>query len=255
MNSLIQLALETSSRNASVCLARGKKVLDQVDLDSSSVTTQTILPAIQSLLHRYDLTAQLVEQVSVSIGPGSFTGLRLGITAAKTFSFATGCKVFQCDTHAILAAQALESADRNPNEIPIVATVINAQRGEWFAATHELSVEANFNPESDAEKTAMRKSSISKVVKPQEFFDSLVDDSQVLIAGNALERMPKNISVPKNFVVAEESAWTPTAGTLSRLAVERPAVGKLVDAMLLMPDYGRRSAAEEKWLEKQNANS
>ena len=86
-----------------------------------------LAPALQQLLAEADWSPKSVELVAVAVGPGSFTGLRIGVTTAKTFAYAVGAEVIGVNTLDALAAQA------PPSAAPLW-TMLDAQRQELFAA-------------------------------------------------------------------------------------------------------------------------
>src|SRR5215218_5232730 len=91
------LAIESSGRHASVALLGGNAdstdLVGQTLLSSDERTAQVLAPTIQHLLKTADLSPKSIELVAVAIGPGSFTGLRLGVTTAKVFAYAIGADV------------------------------------------------------------------------------------------------------------------------------------------------------------------
>src|SRR4051794_9569138 len=125
------LAIETSGRFGSVATLAGDlngvKSLRQIALPETQRTAQSLAPAIQELLLATEWSPRDVDLVAVAVGPGSFTGLRIGVTTAKAFAYAIGADVVGIDTlHAI--AQQLAAGD-----LP-AWTIIEAQRQELFAA-------------------------------------------------------------------------------------------------------------------------
>ena len=92
-----------------------------------SARHKRLRPALQRVAEAGRLVAASVELVAVAVGPGSFTGLRIGVTTAKTFAYAVGAEVVGVNTLAALAAQA------PPSATPLW-TILDAQRQELFAA-------------------------------------------------------------------------------------------------------------------------
>jgi tRNA threonylcarbamoyladenosine biosynthesis protein TsaB len=106
------LILETSSRAGLVALVESGTVLGQVALDPSRRHNRDMAPAVQSLLTTHGLKPMELRGVMVSIGPGSFTGLRVGIISAKMFAFATGCQLVAVPTFASIAQRSPAGVDR-----------------------------------------------------------------------------------------------------------------------------------------------
>ncbi|MBN1941697.1 MAG: tRNA (adenosine(37)-N6)-threonylcarbamoyltransferase complex dimerization subunit type 1 TsaB [Phycisphaerae bacterium] len=84
MNSDVSIAVETSCRAGSVALGRGEELLSVRPLGPAGRHAGELLPALDALLREQHLAPGNVRQVYVSVGPGSFTGLRVGITAVRT---------------------------------------------------------------------------------------------------------------------------------------------------------------------------
>jgi tRNA threonylcarbamoyladenosine biosynthesis protein TsaB len=100
------LLIETSGRVGRIGLARGSNVVRTVDLDASRRHARDLAATVESFLQAERMRPGEVTGVMVSRGPGSYTGLRVGITSAKAFAYATGCKLIAVDTFAAIAQQA-----------------------------------------------------------------------------------------------------------------------------------------------------
>src|SRR5205823_12731147 len=120
----------TSGFAGSVALLDGPRLLEERKLESERRSAQTLAPAIVELLHSAGVQPQQIRLVTTTTGPGSFTGLRVGITTAKTFAYAVGAEVMGISTleAIVLGVPAGLLADQ-PREIQ---AVIDAQRKELF---------------------------------------------------------------------------------------------------------------------------
>lgn len=225
---MIQLALETSTRNASVAVLDGGQLLCETTLDRDQPGTSALLPAIATLLKSSALNPEEVQQICVSTGPGSFTGLRMGIATAKTWAWANGCRLIGIPTHRVIAEQARCEATSPGCHI---ASVIDAQRGEWFVELFRIGSSG-----------AVGSVQSSPVVTPQDFLDSLAHPT--LMSGPGLLRYHDKIRITGDIRLAGRDDWLPRAGTVGQLAhtSEFPPL----DPFQLKPVYGRKSAAEEK---------
>jgi len=106
------LILETSGRVASVALAEGGRLLGTRRLDEASRHARDLAPAVAGLLAEQGWRPRDVHAVLVSRGPGSYTGLRVGVMSAKAFTYATGCALLAVDTFAAVALQAPAACGR-----------------------------------------------------------------------------------------------------------------------------------------------
>src|SRR5690348_934718 len=106
------LILETSGRVGRVAVARGSQILGQRQLDESRRHARDLAPAIAVLCHESGWKVRELEAVLVSRGPGSYTGLRVGIMSAKALAYVTGCVFLAIDTFAAIARQAPVEAEQ-----------------------------------------------------------------------------------------------------------------------------------------------
>src|SRR6516162_1038312 len=100
------LILETSGRAGQVAVAEGGRVLAERRLSETRRHGRDLAPAVAELLAGQGWPLKSVGAVVVGRGPGSYTGLRVGIISAKAFAYATGARLLAVDTFAAIAAQA-----------------------------------------------------------------------------------------------------------------------------------------------------
>ena len=122
------LAIDTTSELGSIALAEDGRVLEQIALHSPEGFAHMLFGEIEQLLSRRNLKITDIEGFAAAAGPGAFTGVRVGLTAAKGLAEATGRKVV-----AISNLQALASFGTQPLRAP----VIDARRGEVFVAIYD----------------------------------------------------------------------------------------------------------------------
>lgn len=218
------LALETTERIGSIALADAEELLAEVQLPSNLRTAQSLAPAIRQSLDRVGWTPQDVELVAVTTGPGSFTGLRIGIATAKAFAYAVGAEVLGVDTHETLALAC-------PQEVSLLATAIDAQRGQIMARTFERNGSGELVPRCDSE-----------LLDVDRWIESLPPGARV--TGPILARIADRL--PPNCEPLPPELWRPTAGNVALLAHRQYAAGRRDDLWQLTPVYSRPSAAEEK---------
>ena len=124
------LGIETSGLSGSVALVRDGHSLECRSLDQPGRRhAQSLVLEIRDMLAAHQLTPSQVDAVAVSRGPGSFTGLRVGLVCAKTFAFATGCRFVAVDTFITVAMNC-------PPEIHDLWVVDDAQRGDLIAGRY-----------------------------------------------------------------------------------------------------------------------
>lgn len=136
---MLTLAFDTSGHYGSVALLDGPQLLAERILPTDRRSAQTLAPAIAELLASQQVTAKQIRLVATTIGPGSFTGLRVGITAAKTFAYAAGAEVIGIRTLEAIA-NGIQSSQPGPNLVPEIHAILDAQRKELFLARFATNV-------------------------------------------------------------------------------------------------------------------
>ena len=125
------LAIDTTSEFGSIALAEDGLVIEEVGLHSPDGFAHVLFGEIERLLARHDLKITDIEGFAAAAGPGSFTGVRVGLTAAKGLAEATGRKVV-----AVSNLQALASLGTGTWRAP----VIDARRGDVFGAVYDADL-------------------------------------------------------------------------------------------------------------------
>jgi len=218
------LSLETSGSVGSVAALVGARLLCERPLDPRWRCTQTLAPALHDLLGYVGWRAAEVRLVAVSIGPGSFTSLRVGVTTAKAFAYATGASV--------LAINTLEAvAERAPAEARKLAVLIDAQRDEVFVGHFMRADDGRF-----------QLSALPQIVAVERLLSILPEGTH--LSGPALGRLVDRL--PTHVMAVDQHLWHPTATDVGRLASRFYAAGRRDDMWTLAPFYMRASAAEEK---------
>lgn len=220
------LAIETTGRSGSIAVLEGSGAtaqrLGETRLTGGR-TAQILAPAMQTLLSNMGWPASSVELVGVAVGPGSFTGLRIGVTTAKTFAYAVGAQVIGVDTMDALAAQA-------PPAAALLWTIVDAQRQELFVA--RFSTTAGQAQQREA----------TRIIAQEVWLSQLRPGDRVV--GPPLARLMERL--PEGVVVLPESDWHPSAAAVGQAAWQRFQRGERDDIWTLAPKYLRLSAAEEK---------
>jgi tRNA threonylcarbamoyladenosine biosynthesis protein TsaB len=218
------LALETTEARGSAAAMADGRLLAELFLHPQQRSAQSLLPAVRALLEQVGWRPADVRLVAVTVGPGSFTGLRVGVTAAKTFAYAVGAEVLGMDTLEAIAAGL-------PAEIPSAAVAVDAQRGDVVAAAFRRDAEGWLRPDGPA-----------ALVNAQQWLAGLAAGTAV--AGPVLGRLAER--VPPHLTVLDAACWPPRAAQVARLAARDHAAGRRDDLWTLTPRYSRRAAAEEK---------
>jgi tRNA threonylcarbamoyladenosine biosynthesis protein TsaB len=220
------LAIETSGHGGMLAALEGAdsgtQLLREVRLEGGR-TAQVLAPTLEKLLAEVGWPPRAVELVAVANGPGSFTGLRIGVTTAKTFAYAAGAQIQAVDTLDVLAAQ-------TPWANAKLWTILDAQRQELFVARFGL-------------RDGHTVRELETHIVPQAgWVESLHMGERV--TGPALAKL--RTPLPPNVIALPESYWQPTAAGVGEVAWREYQSGKRDDLWEVVPNYFRLSAAEEK---------
>lgn len=228
------LALETATRSGSVALLDGERLVERpVDLRGAGAVA-----ALERLLEETGTRPGAIEVVAVSVGPGSFTGIRIGVAAAQGFSVATGAGVVPVGTLDGLAWSAL-GTEWGVAGTRLLASV-DARRGEVYASLYRAaaggsSPERLWGPEPVSCDALARKFAELLPAEGTEEPGVLVGDGAALLA--PLFPAGAGWAAPSRLSAAH-------ASSVARAAVARAAVGGILRPEQLEPVYLRKSDAE-----------
>ena len=218
------LLLETSHQPGLVGLALAGGVIARRHLESGRHNARDLAPAIAALFGEQGWSARDLDAVAVGRGPGSYTGLRVGLMSAKTLAYVTGCPLVALDTFAVIAAQ-------SPPECRRIDVIADAQKEAVYAQSF---ARADDNWQAVGE------------LRVVEFADWLASrDGSAWVGGPGLVRYRERLST--DVSVAPADRWSPGLDALLALASRRLDAGQRDDVHTLEPLYLRASSAELQW--------
>jgi tRNA threonylcarbamoyladenosine biosynthesis protein TsaB len=227
---VVTLAVDTSHPTGSVALARDGTVLGVERFEQPASHLVALARAVESLLAGASLVPRDVGRVAVVIGPGSFTGLRIGLSFAKGLHAASGADVVPIDSLRLLALPLLP---RHPS----VCAMIDARRGEVYAALYAPPADAETDPAAAGEVTA------PCARTPHAFLASLAAAPDVFVGSGALAARAEIAARFPHAVIAGPSASLPDTAFLARVAPGMRALDETA-VRRLEPLYLRPSGAE-----------
>jgi tRNA threonylcarbamoyladenosine biosynthesis protein TsaB len=220
------LALDTSTPHAAVVLGRSDGSTFVGTADPAVRHGRALIPCIHDILRAAGAAPSAIDAIAAGLGPGSYTGLRIGLTAAKSFAYALEKPLFTFDSLEVVARNA-------PAEAVFVSVIADAQRGDVFAADFARS----------APGARLIRLTPTHVQPAVDWRAGLPPDAFVL--GPAVERWRQLLSL---LATPEDPAANhPRGPELLALALETIAAGRREDPWLLEPIYLRRSAAEDQF--------
>ena len=126
---MMLLALDTTAAVATVALFRDGALVAELEADAGKKHAQTVLPMMEQLLEENGVAITQIDYFAVDIGPGSFTGVRIGVSLVNALAFATGKPIVPVDALRVLAAAAGDT------DQPVCA-LIDARNGNAYAAVY-----------------------------------------------------------------------------------------------------------------------
>ncbi|MGD0571662.1 MAG: tRNA (adenosine(37)-N6)-threonylcarbamoyltransferase complex dimerization subunit type 1 TsaB [Sedimentisphaerales bacterium] len=223
------LAIETSGRLGSVALAQGDKLLSESCFSGQMRHSAEIFPAITGLLSGFNKKPEQIEQVYISAGPGSFTGLRIAVTFAKTLALANNSKIVAVNTLDCIAAN-VNTQDKAEQ----LGVILDAKRGQFFIAVYEKTQDAIWH-----------KILPDCLMTAEEFIDCFTNrptcgerSRTISLTGEGLV-FYKDKFAHKNICVLDEKFWNPSAVNVHKLGWELAKNGQFADPLTLIPNYIR----------------
>lgn len=258
-NSGLLLALETSGKSASVALGWPDGRVESAETDPEIGSARTLAPAIATLFQSNRVAANDLAAIAVTVGPGSFTGLRVGVSFAKSMAYGLKIPLVAVDTLETIALRATSfrsfpTSQDGMSNATFIWTILDAYRGQLFAALWRIETEIGgplscqvVLPSHLVDLDAWVHS-MEKHARPSSKTQSIGPNQHqsFILAGPGLLRckdlLPRNL--PNRFSMHPEIA--PHASMVAFVGRRRLNLGQTVDAFQLMPVYLRASAAEEK---------
>lgn len=228
------LALESSATAASVALCQEEELIAQSFLHTGLTHSQTLLPMAQRLLADCGLTVGDLDLIAVAAGPGSFTGLRIGVAAAKGLAWAAQLPCAGCST---LEAMAWNLAGFSGQ----VCAAMDARRHQVYNARFQV------------DGTAPRRLTPDRAIDLEDLIEELKGcDTPQLVVGDGAQLcydaltaagIPARLAPPN---LRQQTAWG-----VARQALELARTGQTVSPEALVPVYHRLSQAERERLARE----
>lgn len=217
------LALETATDICQVALLQGEQVTVQLGLSRPRAHAENLVPLIRDALHYAGLERSALDAVAVSKGPGSYTGLRIGVSTAKGLAAALDLKLIGIPSLDALAAS-VESVTA-PGDV--LVTAFNSRRNEVYFAVYQntaTGLESLVGP-----STANVESHQEEIVPAA--------TGRIYLAGEGAPRMQRLLSQKASVFVLDPAIFTPSAASIARLALLRLHRGEQDDLAQFEPFY------------------
>ena len=226
---MLLLAFETSAKAGSVALMRDGVLLGENYQNTGLTHSQTLLCMAQSLLEQAGVTPQQVEAVAVAAGPGSFTGVRIGVAAAKGYAWG---KQIPCYGTSTLEAMALNLGVYEG----IICAAMDARRNQVYNALFE------------AREGKLTRITQDRAISVEELAQDLEKlEGPKYLVGDGSRLCHQNIP---GLILPPEHRMHQRAAGVALAAMEMIARGESGDANAMTPNYLRLSQAERERAER-----
>ncbi|HET6489416.1 MAG TPA: tRNA (adenosine(37)-N6)-threonylcarbamoyltransferase complex dimerization subunit type 1 TsaB [Syntrophales bacterium] len=223
---MITLAIDTATKTAGVALLRDETILVEYFFNLSLNHSETVLPAVHEGLAMAGIGVDGIDLFALTVGPGSFTGLRIGASTVKGLALATGKPVVGISTLEALAFNAIEYPG-------LICPMLDARKGEIYTALYRANGDGLFDVAMEEEATT-----------PGELLERI--DGEVLFLGDGLNEysglIRERLSGRARFVPS--SRQTIRASSVAIIGKKKLDRGERLDVITFVPRYLRRSEAE-----------
>lgn len=228
---MIILSIDSSTPVAGIAVADGERLLGEVMLNTKNTHSEKLMPLIKQLLGELKMTMQDVDVVAAMQGPGSFTGLRIGMATAKGLVQGAGKK--------LIAVPTLDCLAYNLVHYPgVICPVMNAQKKQVYTALYR------------SDENGMTRLSDYQAIPAEQLTQELAqlgEDIWFVGDGAAVFADVFERDLGKCCHLADGHQILPRAGTLAMLAAKRAQAGQFDDLFQTELIYIRKSEAEVQW--------
>lgn len=233
------LALDTATAACTVAVADGEDLLAELTLQVPRAHSTRLMPLVAQALEESGIAPSDLDLIAVGIGPGSFTGLRIGLATAKGLAFTLG---IPCVGVSTLRALAYGTGAA----VGLVVSMLDAKRGQVYAGIYaaggrevgrwdELLPPSHLSVDELAERVRTVQAARGSVGQP------------VTLCGDAARRYADALELGDAAQVAPPGALLPRAWAVARVGEAQAQRGEQVEPDALAPLYLRRSEAETLW--------
>lgn len=235
------LAVDTSSKNASVAILDNENVLLELNNDDEKTHSQKLMPMIDEAFKNSNLCLDNIDLISCCLGPGSFTGVRIGITTCKAFADSKNI--------ALTGVSSLEALAYNLNKQGLICSLINANNGNVYAGIFKIT--DNKTVENKLDFICLKDSN-GNIVSDNllNFINSFTSDyNNIYFVGDGailynelIKNLCKNNNL--NFKIFDESYCNSTGISIARIGYTKYKNGDYGNSDYVSPIYLRKSQAE-----------
>lgn len=219
------LALDTSTKTGSIAITEGANVLAESIISIDYTHSETLLPSLKNILEATGIELGDIDLFALTVGPGSFTGIRIGVSTVKGLAMSLDKPVTGVSTIEALANNFPLSA------LPVVP-ILDARKGEVYTGRFEWN------------DNRMEKLSEERAISPEELLDEI--DEKTLFAGDGLLKYGDLIEERLGTLAAKAppSHNFIRSSVVASLGLREFEAGRILDLVSFTPFYLRKSEAE-----------
>lgn len=229
------LGIDTSTMSANVAVLEDDKLICEYTINTKKTHSQKLMPMIENMLKLSEIEIKEIDAIAICVGPGSFTGLRIGMATAKAMAHVNNIPLIGVDSLEILGAN-IDNCNKK------ICAILDAQRDQVYTNTYKL--------EDNKIQALQSEIEIMPIDNLLEKLSS--SEEEWVIAGEAVYKYKEKIEAISNIVISSPSNNITKASTLCLVArdkfVRNIDVHNCYD---INPMYIRKSQAEEQYEEKQ----
>lgn len=224
------LAIDSSNLVMGVAVASGQKVLGEIMTNSKKNHSERLMPAVSQLMKDTGLFPEELDRIAVAQGPGSYTGLRIGVTIAKMMAWTLKKE--------LVGVSSLEIVAQNGRYFNgLIAPFFDARRGQVFAGLYRSRGSEIVQVTPD--RLLLMKNWLAELAEL---------DQPILFLSNDMDQWAETLSHFSGAVLGNVAQNIPHPGELARLGAAREPVAEIHH---FLPTYLRLAEAEAKWLDRQ----
>ncbi len=236
------LGIDSSSIVATIAVLNEEKLLSEYIVNNKKTHSEKMMVVLKQVLEDSGITANDIDVVAVAKGPGSFTGIRIGMACAQGIAHALNKPMAGVNTLDGLAYNLMGSKD-------LLCPMMNAQRQEVYTSLYRF------------EGDELKRLWDYKLIKVNTLLEELITlGEKVVVLGDGLPLLKKSLrndssQTVKNIVPAHPVFSMPRASSIAAAGLQKYIRGDAKDCFSIKPFYIRKSSAEEKWEECHGAKN
>ena len=224
------LAIDTATQVSSVAVADEGKLSAELTMQARLTHSETLMPHIEQVLRMAAVNKEDLEGIAVSIGPGSFTGLRIGLAAAKAMAYSLNLPVVGISTLKALAYHVPVPGVR-------IVSLLDAQKGNAYVESYRWE---------QGKLMVVEPVEVAKVTDIVAACATLAEP--VLLTGDVVQKkIVGRMELPADVMTAPANILMPRAACVAMLGLAELKDGHQDSVMAIEPVYIRRSEAEVLW--------